>query len=121
MTTIGTMRSDAAQQFVRGVLLDPDRPRDVRKRAVRLLGARRSGTLALLEMAEAGELPQDLTFDASSATHASPHEDIRLMAEQLLPREETREGEKLPPANELLAMNGDAARGRIAFFAEDRS
>lgn len=119
--SLANLRNDAAQQLLREVLVDSSRPQALRAEAVRQLGGSRSGALLILKLAEDQELAADLTLDATNATHASPHEDIRMMAQQLLPRDLTLDGKPVPPIAELLAMKGDAARGREAFFREDRA
>ncbi len=116
---IGALRNNDAQQLLKEILADKSKPKELRREAVRQLGNTKSGDLLILKMAEAGELPADLVFDASTVTHASYAEDVRLMADQLLPQEQTREGKPLPPIKDLIGMKGDSARGKTAFYSAD--
>lgn len=116
--SIAATRNNATAQALKSVVVDPLRSLPLRKECVRLLGTHKAGTLVLLNLAEERRLPEDVAFDATAAVHASPNEDIRLMAEQLLPLDKSKGGEKLPPPGELLKMKGDAARGREVFFSE---
>lgn len=118
---VGYFRSDGAQQVMRSMLADTDRPHALRREAVRLLGRSRSGSLLLLDLAERDDLPTDLLFDAGQIAAASPYENIRLMGERFLPQDTTRGGEPLPSMDVLLAMKGDAARGREVFYSEQAS
>ena len=74
-----------------------------------------------LPEAEEDEIPADLTLDIAELLYRSRWEDIRLMAEQALPRELSREGESLPSLADLVAMTGNASKGRAIFFDADRS
>lgn len=116
---VGVFHHDGAMQMLTGVMTDPKRERGMRRMAVRLLGGSKAGSVALLKMAEEGMLPAEVRLDASSVTHASPYEDVRLMADQLLPREQTKEGKALPPIADLLKMKGDAAKGKTAFYSQE--
>jgi putative heme-binding domain-containing protein len=117
--TISALGNDEAQQTLQGILLKPSSPGDLRKEIVRLLGASKSGALVLLQMAEQGKLAQDLVLEASTATNASPHENIRLMAQQLLPLPKTRTGKPLAPLPVLIQMKGDVPRGKTTFHSTD--
>ncbi len=116
---VGSIKGDDTLQILEGVLGDAALTRDVRRTAVQSLGTSKSGTLLILKIAEEGRLAQDLTLDASTVTHASPFEDVRLMADQILPAAQTKEGKALPPISELVKMKGEAPRGREAFFTTE--
>ncbi len=116
---IGASGTDEAYQSLSAVLGDLSKPRPLRKDVVRLLGTSRSGALLMLQMAEQGKFPQDLQLDASAVTNASPHESIRLMAQQVLPLPRMRGGTVLPPVRELLRKRGDSSRGKTTFFGTD--
>lgn len=92
---------------------------DLRKSVVRSLGASKPGQLAILKIAEEGKLAPGLQLEASTVTNSSAHEDVRLMAAQVLPPEQTKEGAAIPPIAELMKMTGDAARGREVFYVEN--
>jgi putative heme-binding domain-containing protein len=116
---INGLGNDDAQQVVRGILLDSTWPKELRLETVRLLGGSRSGSLLLLQLAEQGKLPQDMVLEATAAVHASQHENIRLMADQLLPRPKSRGGRALPPLATLLRTKGNIERGKLTFYASE--
>lgn len=115
---LAAMRRDDADDVLRATILDAAHPRETRHEAAAALGATRSGGLLLLRLAEEGTLPADLRLEVSRATNAAPFEDVRMMAEQLLPLEQSGTGEVVPPIAELVARKGDAARGEAVFFGE---
>jgi len=98
---------------------DNDRPLDIRREAALLLARSEDGSLVLLDMAERGVLPKDLELVVADRLHRSREENIRLMAANLLPRPESREGAALPPLATLIAMRGDAANGKEIFFSAE--
>src|SRR5437867_41448 len=116
---IGALGTDEAYQSLSAILTDLSKSKAVRKELVRQLGASRGGALLILQMAEEGTLPQDLVLDAASVTNTSQHENVRLMAQRLLPLPASRSGRTLPPLPALLRMRGDIPRGRSAFFGRD--
>ncbi|GMU93066.1 MAG: hypothetical protein AMXMBFR4_21240 [Candidatus Hydrogenedentota bacterium] len=118
---IGGFRTDGAVSALRKVVVDNDRPLEFRREAIRAMSSTKSGSSLLLTMAERRELPQEFVLDATELLHASSHQDIRLMADKVLPRPVTSEGIQLPPLEELVAMNGDPVRGKAVFFSEQRA
>lgn len=87
----------------------------VRTAAARAIGRQRAGEKKLLELAQAGKLPDDLKFTAANILHASADESIRAAAEKLLPLPATANAQPLPPLSELVKLRGDAIRGRENF------
>ena len=119
LRAINGLGNDDAQQVVKGIVLDSSWPKELRRESLRLLGGSRSGSLVLLQLAEQGKLPQDMVLDATHAVHASQHENIRLMADQLLPRPKSREGRALPAMATLLRTRGNVERGKLTFYASE--
>ncbi|GMW03514.1 MAG: hypothetical protein AMXMBFR84_46480 [Candidatus Hydrogenedentota bacterium] len=115
------LNTNESRSAIQAVLIDTSKPVGVRRSGVRALSGNKSGSLLLLDLAEQGQLPQDLVIDVREATHSSPFEDIRLMAEQILPREVTAEGQVLPPLKELTAMAGNPEQGRSVFFDAEKA
>lgn len=112
-------RGAASQALLLAHLKDAEQPKPIRATIARRLANTQSGALGLLGLVEAGELPGDLERDVREAVHASPYDDVRMMAQQLLPAERAADGAALPPLAELAAMGGDPGRGRTIFFSED--
>ncbi len=118
---IGTFKGDDPTDVLKGTLTSAKAPLDVRREALHALGSSRSGSNTLIALAEEHKVPQDLLLDATEVLNSNSSEQIRMMAEKVLPRSGTREGKALPPLSDLLAMTGDPARGRETFFSPDRA
>lgn len=119
MRAVAAFRGERSDGVLRSAVLDLDLPQSFRRETVRHLGRSRTGEVLLLALAESNDIPGDLILDVTESVHDSRYENLRLMAQQLLPREPNRLGEALPPFNELLNMTGDPARGRELFFSQD--
>lgn len=121
LTILARFRDEAALDQLYAYVLDEAHPLGLRRTALRGLAESKPGALALLKAAEAGDLPADIEFDAGEALRASRYDDVRMLAGQALPPEQTRDGKPLPTSAELAKMTGDAQRGRAIFFSEERS
>ncbi len=103
------------------IVTNADYSKLVRIDAVQQLGGNKSGAVLLMNLVEQDELPADLRIEVQELAHASAFDDVRMMAEQLLPREVTSEGNALPPMADLVAMSGDAEAGRTIFFSPEKA
>lgn len=92
-----------------------------RRDAMNLLGYNEAGQVQILNVAEAGDLPQDLVLDAAELLHRTRSNDVRRRARQVLPKPADSRGEPLPSIAKLVKMNGDPARGRIIFDDEQKA
>ena len=79
-------RGAASQALLLAHLKDAEQTKPIRATIARRLANTQSGALGLLGLVEAGELPGDLERDVREAVHASPYDDVRMMAQQLLLR-----------------------------------
>lgn len=121
LTILARFRDTAAMDQLYAYVLDEAHPQGLRRTALRGLAESKPGALALLKAAEAGDLPADIEFDVGEALRSSRYDDVRMLAGQALPPEQTRDGKPLPTSAELAKMAGDAQRGRAIFFSEERS
>jgi putative heme-binding domain-containing protein len=104
-----------AQEGEVRTLLDPKVPMEQREGAVKKLAASRGGAEAILRLVSDARLPPELRATAAFACAASPEEDIRARAAELLPLPKSKEKTPLPPIGRLLAMPGDAAKGAAVY------
>lgn len=118
---IGAFKGDDATDVLGAVLSNTGASVDIRREAMHALSNSRSGANVLVALAEKQQIPQDLLIDATELLNSHSSEQIRLIAQKVLPRAATREGAALPPLTELFAMSGDPARGKDAFFNPDRA
>jgi putative heme-binding domain-containing protein len=118
---LARFRDGAAIARLHAYVIDAKRDRGFRRNAARLLAESMPGAMMLLKSAEADALPIDIEFDVGEALRSCQFDDVRMLAGQVLPPETTRDGKPLPTVSELMALHGDATRGRAIFFSEDRS
>jgi putative membrane-bound dehydrogenase-like protein len=121
LDSLYALKSAKSGEVVKASISNAALPKGVRNEAVRLLASNKSGCVQMLNMAEKGELPVDIKLEVTEAVHASPDDDVRMMADQILPREKTAGGQALPPLNELMAMTGNPEAGRKVFFDQDKA
>ncbi|MEQ9409625.1 MAG: NPCBM/NEW2 domain-containing protein [Fuerstiella sp.] len=90
-------------------------PINVRREAVRAASRVNGGATRLAKMVEDKSLDPELTQTVAAALHAAPSRSTREIASRLFPLPPVKEGEPLPPLNELVGMKGDAKNGRVIF------
>ncbi len=118
---LSTFKGDDATDVLKAALVNAQADMPVRREALHALAGSRSGANTLVALAEQKAIPQDLLLDATELLNSHSSEQIRLMAQKVLPRAATRDGQALPPLAELLTMPGDAARGKDVFYNPDRA
>ncbi|MCC6155467.1 MAG: HEAT repeat domain-containing protein [Candidatus Hydrogenedentes bacterium] len=118
---LSTFKGDDATDVLKAALINAQAEMPVRREALHALAGSRSGANTLVALAEQKAIPQELLLDATELLNSHSSEQIRLMAQKVLPRAATRDGQALPPLAELLAMPGDAARGKDVFYNPDRA
>jgi len=89
-----------------------DAPPALRRQAVRSLAKTLEGSKAILDLAKADKLPEDVKFTASSELSRARWPEVRDAAATLLPPPPGQNNELLPPIAELLKRTGDPAMGR---------
>jgi putative heme-binding domain-containing protein len=101
-------------------LLFDENPNDVRSEALRILGRNDEGLNRILDLAEGGQLPEQVKSLATSITHRSRDEAILARAEALLPAPKDKANNTLP-ANpyEIVNQTGDPEKGKLVFNATD--
>jgi putative heme-binding domain-containing protein len=107
----------AAALAARDALLAPDAPAAKQREAVdRLLSTPEGGKL-VLGLAAEGKLPEAVQPAVAEQIFRSPDPSVRALASQYF-RRSAAGGEPLPPVDKLLALPGDAKRGRDVFFGQ---
>ena len=107
----------AAALAARDALLDAAAPAAKRADAATRLLATAEGGMVVLGLAADGKLPADLKPLVAEQIFRNPDPSVRALASQYFPRT-TAAGAPLPPVEKLLAMPGDAKRGRAVFFGQ---
>jgi putative heme-binding domain-containing protein len=97
-------------------MLDENASAKQRAKAAMKLATDAEGGKFILSLAAEGKFPKDLVAHVSEPIYHNPDFGVRALASEYFPRT-TSAGAKLPPMNELVAMKGDAGRGRHVFFS----
>lgn len=87
----------------------------LRRQAMRSLAKTFEGATAILALAEAGKLPEDVKFTAGNELSRVRWPEIKQQAAQFLPLPAGQNSQPLPPVAELVKMKGDPATGARAF------
>lgn len=93
----------------------PETPLGLRREAMRTLIASGGGP-AILDLAEKGQLPDELKSEATISLNSVSDRGLRDRAARVLPLPRTAGGKPLPPFFELVRSDGEPARGREVFF-----
>src|SRR5205085_12228252 len=86
-----------------------------RRQAVRALAKSKNGAAALVKLAQAHELRDELKEVAGSALGSVPFKGIKTAAAKLFPLPPTKDNRPLPSLGELVKMRGDPGRGQKVF------
>ncbi|MGZ0164895.1 MAG: c-type cytochrome, partial [Planctomycetales bacterium] len=97
------------------IVKNADKPAELRRQATQAVGASRYGAQTLIKMAGKNEIDAQLIPAVAASLHASSIKEIRNEAQKLFPLPPSKDAKPLPPISELIARNGDAARGKTIF------
>lgn len=106
---------DASRRLLLPLLENPKKEPALRKQAVRSLALSAEGAQAILALAKADKLPDDLKLTASSELNRARWPEIRNEAAKVLALPQGRNAEPLPSLAELVKMKGDPANGAKVF------
>jgi putative heme-binding domain-containing protein len=112
---LGNTGDKQAVQFLLPIVTDSQRDLSLRKQAVQSLAKTFGGADALLQLAKAGTLTDDLKFTATAELNAARWPEIKAQTAEVLPAAKGNNAQPLPPLSELLAMKGDLANGARLF------
>jgi putative heme-binding domain-containing protein len=112
---LGNTSEKSIVPLLQPIVSDMSRSSTLRKEAVRALAKVQEGAAALLELARAQQLPDDLRLTASSELNSVRWENLRTQAAQLLPLPKSQNAHTLPPLSDLSKMKGDPQKGAAIF------
>jgi putative heme-binding domain-containing protein len=116
---IAQTRGGYTREVLGNYVANTERPRSNRLSAIRTLSNTKFGARKLLDLAKADDIPDDILFNVSDTLRTVKFDDLRAEANKLMPPEESKDGEALPPLRELLRIQGNAERGKVLFFDEE--
>jgi putative heme-binding domain-containing protein len=97
---------------------DNTKPLALRKRAVQALAKVQEGAAALLELASAQKLSDDLHLVAATELNNVRWEKLKAQAAQLLPVPKSLNAQPIPAISELVKRKGDPSKGGEVFRRE---
>ena len=97
------------------LVIDASAPKEAREEALLRLAADAEGGLMLIQAARSGSLDEGLRELASERIFQNPELSVRALASEVFPR--SGEGGQ-PSIADLLALEGDPARGRLVYRSE---
>ncbi|MGE3808024.1 MAG: PVC-type heme-binding CxxCH protein [Gemmataceae bacterium] len=112
---VGNSADGQAASMLLELVKDKKRPVAVRREAVRSLSKMRNGAQALIKLAQAKQLDQELVPSAAVPLITAPWAEVRNEAVKLFPPPPSKNNEPLPPLAALLKMKGDRQRGQEIF------
>jgi putative heme-binding domain-containing protein len=115
---LGNTRDKQIVPLLQPLLSDTNKPLALRKRAVESLARVQEGASAVLELAEAQKLPEDLRLTAATELNNVRWDTIKSRAAQVLPLPKSASALPLPPVSELVKLKGDAQKGTMVFRSE---
>ena len=112
---LGNAKDKQIVPLIAPFIVDESRDTEARRAAVRALTQTQDGASALLAMAKADKLPENLKFIAASELNGARWPEIKSEAAQILPLPAARNSQPLPPVSELVMMKGSARAGAEVF------
>jgi len=115
LDALKTAADDRATSVLLPFVQDASYDVELRRQAVRALARSQSGALALIKLARANQLRDDLKSVAGSVLQTTTFRKVRTEAVKLFPLPPAKDNRPLPSLNELARMRGDPARGQQVF------
>ena len=105
----------ARQDVLKALVIDTHLSRQIRNVAIKGMGTTKQGQQYLVDLLTTGRIPEELMFVTGTALFGSSDPDIVKSAKEFVTLPTTANATPLPPVNELLLLQGDAATGKIVF------
>jgi putative heme-binding domain-containing protein len=110
-----TAADDRAAPVLLAFVQDATHDVEQRRLAVRALAKSKNGATALIKLARANQLRDDLKPVAGSVLSIAPFKGVKAEAARLFPLPPTKDNRPLPSITDLAKMRGDPARGQKVF------
>ncbi len=113
ISLLGKVGSDASRNMLEQFFISKHNPVELRTKAVQAFATGRRGETSLLELVKNKKLPEDLEPAATGIFTNTNRKDLKQEAAKYLTIQLTTH--TLPPLEELMAMQGNADSGAVAF------
>ena len=107
--------SKQSLDILKGIALDPKRPKALRMEASRALGGSMDGEDLVLALLKEGKFTGDFKAAAVQGVSSAWRKNVRIEAAKYIDAAPSKTGKKLPPVSELIALSGNAANGQKVF------
>jgi putative heme-binding domain-containing protein len=112
---LGNISDKHAVLALMPLLEDPSVVSGLKRQAIRSLAKTSDGANAILALAQASKLADDLKFAASTELARAIWPEVKQQAAKLLPPIAGQNSQPLPPLSELIKMKGDPVAGARVF------
>ncbi len=116
LNAVHALIGDDAQETLINVIVDSSMPLDVRRRSLQLITTSAVGVDRVLSVHKASLFPNDLESELSFLLHNHADRRVRDMAKKELPMKSGGDGKKIHDVEAVLALQGNANRGRELFL-----
>ena len=118
INALGSAKEKQVVPLLTPLVTDEKRPIEMRRAALRALAQTQDGSTALLALARADQLPDNLKFLAATELNAARWPEIKSEAVKVLPLPAGQNAQPLPPVADLVKTKGDAVKGAEVFRRE---
>ncbi|HMJ89654.1 MAG TPA: hypothetical protein VK530_07540 [Candidatus Acidoferrum sp.] len=115
---LGNAKEKRGRALLEPLVTDEKRNIEVRRASVRALSQTQDGAAALLALAKAEKLPDNLKFIAATELNSARWPEIQNEARSILPLPSGQNAQPLPPVSELVKMKGDPSNGAEIYRRE---
>lgn len=112
MTAMTHLGDDDSWEFMKTIVMNEEKPINIRKKAVKALGTGWVAEDKLLAMLEKNAIPEPLVTTAANTLLSAFKGSVRKMAANYL---ESNTEEGIPDINHLVALEGDALKGKVVY------
>ncbi|HIE98531.1 MAG TPA: c-type cytochrome [Planctomycetes bacterium] len=116
LNAVHALVGDDAQKSLSEALVDSSMPLDVRRRSLQLITTSVAGVDRVLSLHKASLFPNDLASELSFLLHNHADRRVRDRAKKELPINTGGAGKKIHEVQAVLALQGNASRGRDLFL-----
>ncbi len=115
LASIRSVGSKESLEILKLAAMDPKRPLEVRREAVKAIGGSEGGENMMLEFLRENKLPENLKTAGVQSIGGAWRKSVRMEAAKYLPGGATSSVTKHPALNELVKMRGDETKGKEVF------
>jgi putative membrane-bound dehydrogenase-like protein len=117
LQALGRVGNKESMALLESVMMDNSGDMEVRKSAVVALGGGWTGGERLMQVMQAGKVPEELKPTAAATMAGNMRRDVQIEGLKYFEAGSSAEGKKLPSISELVKLKGDAVAGEKVFVS----